>query len=101
MTAHRQPPELAWSENDPRWRFMVSAVHAIYAALDHGDRVHQVTVSFEDSDFGAVIYAMSPDESEPRRYLCTDPEVADDAFDRAYVDITPESSADLAGGDVL
>lgn len=100
MTAPSQPPELRWSENDPRWKFMVSAMHLMYAALDHGDRVHQVTVSFEDCAFRHIIYAMSPDETEPRRYMCTEPEVADDAFGRAYVDITPESSADLAGGDV-
>jgi hypothetical protein len=101
VTVPRKAPEVLWSESDPRWRFAVSAVHTMYAELDPSDAVRQVTVSFEDSDFRPVIYAMSPDESEPRRYMCTDPEVADDAFDRAYVDITPDSSADLAGGDVL
>jgi hypothetical protein len=96
-----QAPELRWSENDPRWRFMVSALQLIYAALDHGDRVHQVTVSFESADFDPVIYAMSPDEKEPRRYMCTEPAIADDAFERAYVDITPADTPSQIGDDAL
>jgi hypothetical protein len=93
--------EVSWSAEDPRWRFMAGAMHAMYAALDHGDRVHQVTVSFESADFDQVVYAMSPDESEPRRYMCTEPAIADDAFERAYVDITPADTPTQIGDDAL
>jgi hypothetical protein len=101
MNAPRTAPELAWSKDDPRWRFMVAGMQKLYSELDHGDRVRQVTVSFEDPDFGVLVYAISPDETEPRRYLLTDPDVADEAFDRAYVDVTPADTPSQIGDDAL
>jgi CO dehydrogenase/acetyl-CoA synthase delta subunit len=94
-----EAPELKWSENDPRWRFLVAAAHDAYAELEHGDKVLSLTVNIEDSDFTRVTYAAFPHEHGVRRYICTDPKRAGDAFDDVYADATPEDSPELAEGD--
>jgi len=87
---------------DPQWPWMLQALHQIRAAMDRGDQVLSVAVSFEDADFNRVLYMLAPDDGgEVRRYICPDPDAVNGAFSEMYVDITPETSPDLAEGDHL
>ena len=85
---------------DPRWRWLAGALEEIYGAMGRGDQVTSLTVAFEDPDFARVAYTMAPGDQQVGRFVCLDPDAADEAFDRAFADVTPDDTPELAGGDV-
>lgn len=84
---------------DPRWHWLANALCDLHEQLGPGDQVTALNLAVTDDQSAGIVYSAAPGDPEIGRYQCIDPDVAADAFDQNYVDLTPPAGLYEGGSD--